>query len=1342
MVNISSGDYNYNIPIMDVGGYPINLSYNSGVTMDQEASWVGLGWNLNVGQIERQVRGLPDDFRGDEVIYENNMRQNRTVGLNLAGNAAVFGVDGLNLGVGLGVETNNYEGISFKPSFGIGFQFSDNVSVGMNFSSSLDEGATVVPSVGISFKAGKTITETTSVNTSLSLGLNSRKGIENLNLSANVSQKGVRKNNLKQFYANDQQIFTKAKSSSGNIGGSISFNDQSFTPSKRVGYKNSNFSFNGALGGEIYGVEGQIQFTGYGSYQDVAEDYKFRPEKAFGYENTEYKRDQLGVLDFNREKETVVTQTTTVLPVTNYTYDLYSIEGQGVSGEFRPYRSQVGTVYNDFVVDYGSSDSFGVEIGLGNLVHGSGDFKAAPSITWTGPWINNNNVIPYFMERNTDKKKLGYEPYVYKMVGGMNVDPEENIYYSKIADNKPISIGIYGGNKNSATKPIYYDKERNQTAINSKIKRDKRHVRSQLVYKVTDKEAADDPLISRNDNALPHHTAGIKILKTDGSTYVYGITAYNTKKVEATFDVSGSNQSPTKKGNNTSGLVGYNGLTSGNESDRSDMFLNKITTKNYAHSYMLSSVLSSDYEDVDGNGPTLNDLGSYTKFEYKKLPGDPYKWRVPFQKDKVTYNEGLISKDEDQKGNFLYGEKELKYLDKIVTKTHVAFFELGDRRDAIGTDGDRGGKGTGRMKYLKSIRLYSLPEVTNATGQIVDPGVNGTVKPIKTAFFEYDYSLCKNIPNHVDHNESTESGPGKLTLKKVYFTYRGSNMGKYTPYEFNYGKESEKIIGYSIDNDTINNPNYHMKGFDIWGNYKKQLPNSGYINTALSNTEFPYVDQNKSEADNNAQAWNLKSVILPSGGEIKIEMESDDYQHVQEKKAMQMFKVIGSGNSPDPSITQASSMELYNGNSHNKYIYVKLSETDIISSIATGQRSQWFINHYLAENYGKPIQFKFLLNMKNNNKQYEYVSGYFKMQESSNAPINVKYNGGQGTIVAIPLQMLKRGGSTNGSAKVNPMAKAGWSFGRTHLNRLVYGLNDDPTETNFEAIVKSLEGSIQRIEEIFKGPNLPLQEEGCARIFKPKSWIRLENPIGRKFGGGLRVKSIQLSDNWQVMAPLSGGTNMNYGQTYSYDEAKTTNDENPKSSGVATFEPNACSENPLVEPMKSDYNGHSESYAESIAAPRDSNYFEKPFGENFFPAATVTYARVSVKNLEAAPIEGRKVKKHATGSIVTEHFTTRDFPTKVSFTNLDMINDLVPNNIIGSLVRLGNISVRNHLTMSQGFSIETNDMNGKTKAETVFDENGGKVSRIDYKYKLDSKGNLDNNLTTIDSKGNVFQKNY
>src|ERR1041385_3716911 len=57
MVNLFTGDFNYNIPLMTVpgpnGGYPINLAYHAGISMEQEASWVGLGWNINAGAITR-----------------------------------------------------------------------------------------------------------------------------------------------------------------------------------------------------------------------------------------------------------------------------------------------------------------------------------------------------------------------------------------------------------------------------------------------------------------------------------------------------------------------------------------------------------------------------------------------------------------------------------------------------------------------------------------------------------------------------------------------------------------------------------------------------------------------------------------------------------------------------------------------------------------------------------------------------------------------------------------------------------------------------------------------------------------------------------------------------------------------------------------------------------------------------------------------------------------------------------------------------------------------------------------------------------------------------------------
>jgi hypothetical protein len=73
MVNLPTGDFTYVLPIGNVkdpsgAGYPIVLNYHAGILNEQEATWVGLGWNLNVGAINRQVRGYPDDYSNDATV--------------------------------------------------------------------------------------------------------------------------------------------------------------------------------------------------------------------------------------------------------------------------------------------------------------------------------------------------------------------------------------------------------------------------------------------------------------------------------------------------------------------------------------------------------------------------------------------------------------------------------------------------------------------------------------------------------------------------------------------------------------------------------------------------------------------------------------------------------------------------------------------------------------------------------------------------------------------------------------------------------------------------------------------------------------------------------------------------------------------------------------------------------------------------------------------------------------------------------------------------------------------------------------------------------------------------
>src|SRR5690606_19361914 len=86
-----------------------------------------------------------------------------------------------------------------------------------------------------------------------------------------------------------------------------------------------------------------------------------------------------------------------------------------------------------------------------------------------------------------------------------------------------------------------------------------------------------------------------------------------------------------------------------------------------------------------------------------------------------------------------------------------------------------------------------------------------------------------------------------------------------------------------------------------------------------------------------------------------------------------------------------------------------------------------------------------------------------------------------------------------------------------------------------------------------------------------------------------------------------------------------------------------CKENPLIQPF---YHN-----PEKMAARA---YQEKPFGESFFPTPTVTYRKVTVKNITAADDDGENTEQRKTrsGKVITEFFTSYDFPTRTDFTPL------------------------------------------------------------------------------------------
>ncbi|WBX75077.1 hypothetical protein PG911_10450 [Tenacibaculum ovolyticum] len=1304
MVNLNSGDFNYNIPIMDVGGYPLNLSYNSGITMDQEASWTGLGWNLNVGQIKRNVRGLPDDFDGDKMTYENNFKDNVTIGANFGIGGSIFGKkEALEANVGLGVQFNNYEGMSFSPSVGISSKLAKMAGVGLQLgvSGSVADGPTVTAGLSLPMKFKSKYSDQVIGN--IGISSNSRKALTSFSLGASLQKTHYSFDLTKGFKAQDNTTFS--------VGGAFSLNDNFlFTPSSRVSTLSKNLTFSGAVGATAFGLSGQVRISGYGSIQYINPSDKNKQIRGFGYENTE-KNEALnkGILDFNREKDAAISKNTTILPITNYTYDMYSIDGQGVSGSFRPYRSQVGYVNDPTIVDSGLGAKVGAEIEGGWIFAAGVDVTVSGTKTRTGLWGKNKKNYALEKFKESKNNELDYEKVYFRNVGELNVDNENDIngLFSDVLDGEaPVNIGLSGNKHRRVTVGQFHRIGKDPKTIQvNKLKRENRLLRNQSIQKIKVKEVTQfgNKLFKPNSNALPHHTAGFNVLKPDGSRYVYGETTYNKVKREATFAV-GKNRSNECT---SDGLVKYSRNsenTSGNKSGV-DRFFNRITTPAYAHSYLLTSVLSADYEDKTGNGISDDDFGSYTKFNYSNSYN--YKWRIPYAKDMATLNKGLYSHDDDQKGNYVYGEREQIYINTIETKTHVAVFKLSNRKDGYAVKDENGGRSTNvTSKKIDKILLYSKKDYKENKEKAT---------PIKTAYFVYDYSLCGKLPNNnksksLLENELSNEG-GKLTLKKVYFTYENSNMGAYMPYNFNYGQIDTNNDGVF---DNVSNPDYDLKGYDIWGNYKANI-GSCDINDKPSSSEYPYTLQDsKEEADKNTTAWTLTSLKLPSGGNMGVQYESDDYQYVQNKKVMQLYQVGGVGNKATPVDDNGFKNNVLYSEWDAKYLYVKIPQN----------QKEFDAKEFYKGLEEKPIFFKFLLNMTKKANQFDFVSGYLNFDK--NRDITKIKDSKDNQYLSIPMKFVKLDGKSD-DRKINPISKAGMYFGRKNMNRIVYSLGGNYENRSFIATVEDLVGSIGTMFDIGKGPNSTLRSKKCANKFKPKkSWVRLLTPLKRKFGGGIRVKKLQMSDNWDVMTGNEGNSLYKkfYGQEYSYKK------EDGTTSGVATFEPNGSRENPFVMPF---YN-KSPSGADRVLAPKESNYVEKPLGESFFPTPAVNYSKVTVKN-----IPHEKINKHATGKVVHDFYTSYDYPTITKHSELDKRNFFYDKG--SPLSNLLSFSVKNHVTASQGFVIERNDMNGKPKGQWVYAENKNTpLSGVEYKYYEKANGQIKNRVSVVDENGTISQK--
>jgi len=1331
MVNLFTGDFSYNIPLLDVGGYPVNIYYDGGIGSEQEASWVGLGWNINPGNINRNMRGVPDDFNGnDTLVQEQIMKPNRTWGFGIGGDLEVMGLKQLKVGGEVGVSFNNYLGPSLdlalrgNASLKIGtFGASEKgpaVKAGVNF------GIDINSRSGTSFSGGVSLTaiaqakqNAASFGVGLSTGYNSRSGIKALQIAEQVSfSSNDRKEHIDKDGDNDYDYDKIGSINHSLFSNSISFAKPSYCPAIRMPLTNTAWSGHFQLGLGSYGVAADVEAEVFGQKSEVASADVIQKKPMVGYlyyqnvaKNPNY------VMDFTRFNDKEVTPNTPVISVPQYTYDVFSIQGEGTGGSIRLFRNDLGYIRDNITTSKDVNVSLGADIDPPGHYGGNFNFIATPSTI--GDWNTGNKL------RNSIQftKPNGTFENVYFRNPGENCVIDSN-RFSQIGGTSLVRFVLGGSNVSpSIESKLQTFDDLNATAATIDLTQrpviTERNKRTQVVSYLSAQEASVaglDKVIKSYDNqnfldnvtdtllyeSIPrvdgvtrkaHHISQINVTENNGKRYVYGIPVYNLAQKDFTFSVDNSYSQIPDKINLNDAAQATTGSPLLLSSSSRDGYVQITTTPAYAHSFLLSGILSPDYVDVTGDGITEDDLGNAVKFNYSRIKNGTdikHKWRTPLTSgDSANFNAGSRSEVKDDKGIISYGERESWYVQSVESKTMIALFYVSGRLDGKGASGQDGGINSSEnfIKKLDSIALYSKADL-KANGL-------AKAKPIKTVHFVYSYLLCQNTP---DNPNGTTGNKGKLTLQNIYYTYNGKTRAFKNKYTFTYNSTGS-------DNKT-DNPDYAFAASDRWGTYKPSSLNPG----GIKNSDYPYSVQDttssKSIIDKNASAWMLKKIVLPSGGQIEVNYETDDYAFVQNKRASDMMSVVGFGNTPSYSSSSNSLYPFqYPSSIENDYVFIRVP-------IGCSNTSDVYVKYLQGLSQ---LAFKIWVLMP---KGPEYMTCYasysdYGVDASSPNIIWVKMNrlGGKSPLSITTLEYLRQ--------QLPGQAFAG------------YDVSGEPT---LKQVGDMLLGMLKGLRDAFTDPvNAMRKDSKAMHTDLNKCFVRLNDPDGFKYGGGYRVKSVTLKDNWNAM---TGQYTSSYGQKYDYTTTENFNGVVRKiSSGVASYEPSiGGEENPFQSILQvQDY---------LPAGPTSFGAIEMPVLDAFFPSPLVGYSKVTVSSLKSDTSSTKKTRS-GIGKQVTEYYTAKDFP--VYYNNTPFDANSVKEFHQASTTAFFNKYAYDYKALSQGFLIATNDMHGKMKSQSSYAENDT-ATRISYTenfYRNNGTKGLNEKFSFInkDNSGTVYQGN-
>jgi hypothetical protein len=1313
MVDLFTGNFKYNIPLFETDGYPMNLAYNPENNMEDESSWVGLGWTLNPGSVNRDMRGLPDDFNGDPVIKDYKRKNFKKIGGQITLKPSIFAWEFGSASLKVGIYKDNYYGMGAELGASVGFQLARNkkttLTAGLDYNLDSRAGASISPNLELT-RAHDYFTEETVRTLNGSFEYNSRAGLKQMALGGSFS--------LTNKAAPVQNIELSA----------VKYFGQSYTPTFDANMENTGVTFNFDFGPTFFGAFIGIGGSGYVYNEKLVRVRNNVP--AYGYLNYLNGRKKTNsLIDFNREKDGVYIPGVPALPVPVATQDFFTASSQSGSQQFRPYFGGNYVVFDKHHYNMSVNAKLGITLGVGAANKNGARFDLTGGQASTHKWVRNNTYLSVAEPQFSVVNKPDEEAMYFKSTG--EYTRSDVNFLGRIKDDKTVQVVI--NDKNHVfpavkTYPEFKWRETPQPQPVSALKKTDREVRTNMLTYLPAKLAQNYALEKKINGESrvtslrkADHISEMTMTTDDGQRMVYGIPVYNIQQRDVNFSVAPPSAAQLDQVRRT-GQVNYiPGFDNNIFNFRGrDQLFSRTIMPGYPTSFLLTAILSPDYVDLTNNGITDDDHGSALKFKYSKL-GTSYKWRAPYGLNTANYNEGYLSDPKDDKGSYVYGEKEVWYLDTIESKTTIAIFYTSDREDGLGVLGENGGQNTAvRLKKLDYIRIYSKADLVRDEEAAI---------PIKTIHFEYDYSLFKDIPNNsgapVNNNgepvdplsaDNINKDKGKLTLKRVYFTFGTNLRGKMNPYDFEYDNRTIQAefpqlpIPFGDANHPESKNTYAMRQLDRWGTYKpswyNHLTGSALTDGKLNNSEFSYAIQDNENttyderglANLLASKWQLNKITTPSGSIINVVYEADDYGYVQNRRAMQMCFVSGVGNT----IGAETGMNKAPG-------FV----VDLPVTASNGNFKQL----YLTEANGQPLKnifYKILTDIDNAGHK-EYIQGY--------AEINL----GACQLMANGTKMFVALKPVNG---YNAVSKAAWQMIKTDLPQYAYDNYDNSDANSFgDDVVRAVRSLVQAYlnqRELF----VPFEKSADGKDFSDKidlsrSMIRLCNPLSNKIGGGTRVRQVTVSDDWQEMTSQTGKTSK-FGQLYDYSTKNAAGDN--ISSGVAAYEPSIGNdENPFHEPI---------SYTEKVHwAPDKYHFVEKPFCETFFPAPTVGYSKVTVTDLGDRDVQNGTQEKH-TGYIEHEFYTAREFPTLVDNMTLEPFEK--ENNL---LLKLFTSTYKKQVAASQGFKVEVNDMHGNPKSTKVYNKSGDLVSAIENFYSVmnenDEEKQLNNNVSVMDPGGKV-----